>query len=690
MAGSLSTINIKFFADLKQFSSQMQNANRQLQKHGKQITAVGKNMSIGLTAPILLMGAASLKAFDTQAQSIAQVEAGIKSTGSAAGYTSEQLQKMASDLQNKTIFGDEEILKSATAQLLTFTNIASEQFARAQVAALDLATRLDGDLKSASIMLGKALNDPLKGLAAMGKAGIQFSEDQKKTITALVKTNHLAEAQTLILNELGKQYGGSAEAAAKAGLGGITQLGNILGDVSEDFGKIISEALTPFIAKIKEWALAFKDLSEPTKKTIVVVAALAAAIGPLLIALGFMMTTVIPGLITAYGFLTAAVTATGSAFASLNAFMLANPVVAIAAGIAAITYGLISLIQAITPAVSKLKTLFNLIRSGGNAMLFTNYQLADQYEAMNEQNIAAKAAAAATKAFEDKQKLAAIAAGKLTDELKKQAAAEAERIRLLALGGGRPKPTKVFSIPTITSLAIPIKFNTDNLDKSDDMWSKINDQIKAGSELITVPPIAARITEELVKAQAALIEFNMQAKDIIKGALTDTFVGLGEVIGDALANGGNVLQAAGQVIIKSLGSVLVQFGKLIIAAGIASETFSKMMKNPFGGGIAAIAAGIALVVIGSAIGSFANKKTKNNSYAEGGIVGGNSYYGDKIMSFLNSGEGVFNKNQMKTIYNGLQGGNNVQYVPYILRSEVQGNHLKFVLKQQDKLDLRTK
>jgi hypothetical protein len=57
---------------------------------------------------------------------------------------------MASDLQGKTLFGDEVILKDATAQLLTFTNIAGEQFARTQLAALNLATRLDGDLKSAS------------------------------------------------------------------------------------------------------------------------------------------------------------------------------------------------------------------------------------------------------------------------------------------------------------------------------------------------------------------------------------------------------------------------------------------------------------------------------------------------------------------------------------------------------------
>ena len=96
----------------------MQNVNRQLSATGKKLQGVGTNLSVGLTAPLALLGAASLKAFDTQAKAIAQVDAGLKSTGNQVGKTSQQLQDMASELQNNSLFGDEEILKSATAQLL--------------------------------------------------------------------------------------------------------------------------------------------------------------------------------------------------------------------------------------------------------------------------------------------------------------------------------------------------------------------------------------------------------------------------------------------------------------------------------------------------------------------------------------------------------------------------------------------
>ena len=293
-------INIKFLADLKQFSSQMQNVNRSLAKTGKKMQSLGTSLSVGITAPLTALAVVSVKSFDTQAKAIAQVEAGLKSTGNAVGFTTEQLLKQASALQNNTLFGDEVILKDATAQLLTFTNIAGQQFSRTQEAALDLATRLDGDLKSASIQLGKALNDPIANLSALSRSGIQFSKEQKASIKTLWETGRAAEAQTLILDELEKQYGGSASAAAKAGTGPLTQLKNILGDITEEFGAIIIEGINPFVEKLKAIALSFQSLSPTTKKWIVILGGVASAIGPLLALAG----TILPAIGTGLALLT--------------------------------------------------------------------------------------------------------------------------------------------------------------------------------------------------------------------------------------------------------------------------------------------------------------------------------------------------------------------------------------------------
>jgi len=181
----------------------------------------------------------SINAFDKQQKAVKKVEQAIVSTNRAAGLSLKQLTAEATALQDKTIFGDEDILNNATAQLLTFTNITEDNFLRTQKVALDLATVLDGDLKSASIQLGKALNDPVANLSALSRSGIQFSKEQKAVIKELAETNRLAEAQGVILKELERQYGGQAEAAAEAGAGGFQQLSNSIGDLTEAFGGLI-------------------------------------------------------------------------------------------------------------------------------------------------------------------------------------------------------------------------------------------------------------------------------------------------------------------------------------------------------------------------------------------------------------------------------------------------------------------
>ena len=289
MAGkSIGSLVFNFGANLQGFDRAMKKAQKSINKFGRDMNRTGQTLTRSFTLPLAGLGVTALKAFDEQQKAIAQVEAGLKSTGNAAGFTSEQLQKMASDLQSKTLFGDEEILKSATAQLLTFTGLTKEQFEMAQVAALDLATRLDRDLKETSIQLGKALNDPIKGITALSRSGVMFTESQKETIKSLVETNRLADAQTLILKELELQYGGSAEAAALAGMGPLQQLGNALLDISESIGEMLLPHVVALAKWVKTWAERFDGLSESTKKTLVVIGLIVAALGPLLIIVGQM------------------------------------------------------------------------------------------------------------------------------------------------------------------------------------------------------------------------------------------------------------------------------------------------------------------------------------------------------------------------------------------------------------------
>ena len=238
------------------FSGPMKNATDSAGGLEKKMFSVSKSMvKAGAIAAAAAVGLASIKIiqngiknYENQEQALAQVRQGLLTTGNVAGKTLNQLSDSASKLQANSLFGDEDILQNVTAQILTFTNIAGKQFDRVQQAALDVSTRLNGadasgeSLKATSIMLGKALNDPVANLGALSRSGIQFSVSQKDVIKNLAETGRLAEAQALILSELEKQYGGSAKAAADASTG-QKQFQNALGDLSEKIGKVFYPAV---------------------------------------------------------------------------------------------------------------------------------------------------------------------------------------------------------------------------------------------------------------------------------------------------------------------------------------------------------------------------------------------------------------------------------------------------------------
>jgi phage-related protein len=118
---------------------------------------------------------------------------------------------------------DDEIIKGAQAKLLTFKNLAASageaggMFDRATVVAQDMAAVFGGSASDKAVLLGKALNDPVKGLASLSRVGVQFTTDQKDMIKGMVEAGDVAGAQALIMKELETQVGGTAAASATAG-----------------------------------------------------------------------------------------------------------------------------------------------------------------------------------------------------------------------------------------------------------------------------------------------------------------------------------------------------------------------------------------------------------------------------------------------------------------------------------------
>lgn len=257
---------------------------RAIQKRGAEIADFGKNLSLAVSLPIIGLAAASIKAAQESADALGQVNAALASMGNQAGRTSEQLQQLAGEQMRQSLYDDDQILREVTANLLTFGNVAGEQFDRAQQAALDLATRMNGDLQGATLQIGKALNDPVKGVSALAKAGIQFSVDQKEMIKSLVETGNVAAAQQIILAELERQFGGAAKAARDADPGAA--LAQSFAAFQEEIGAKLLPLLPPILAGISAVLDAFGSLPEPVQSAVIALGAIAVVVGPIVAAIG--------------------------------------------------------------------------------------------------------------------------------------------------------------------------------------------------------------------------------------------------------------------------------------------------------------------------------------------------------------------------------------------------------------------
>ena len=179
-------------------------------------------------------------------ENLAQLATVLKSTGGIAGVTADMATDLADSLSMVTRFSDDAIL-SGENMLLTFTNIGKDIFPQATETILDMSQALGQDLKSSAIQLGKALNDPILGVSALARVGVNFSEEQKEMVKAMVEAGDVAGAQAFILHELQLEFGGSARAAGQTFAGQLDILKNSLANVAEEIGMSLLPYMTKFI-----------------------------------------------------------------------------------------------------------------------------------------------------------------------------------------------------------------------------------------------------------------------------------------------------------------------------------------------------------------------------------------------------------------------------------------------------------
>jgi chromosome segregation ATPase len=267
---------VQIRAEVDRAVREIKKVDKQLDKTAKSSKTMGKSFSTSFKtlAGGLAIGAAiaglqalrravseSVDAFQRQEQAVARLDGVLRATGEAAGFNSDELQRMASRLQGVTTFGDEAIIEMQSL-LLTFKSIQGEGFERTTELALDMSAAFGQDMKSSALQLGKALEDPATGLTALRRVGVSFTEEQKNLIKSLQDAGDVAGAQGVILDVLEGQVGGVSQAMADTASGVAVRYKNALGDIKEQFGQMITEGLRPAREELLEVIEKFREFDD--------------------------------------------------------------------------------------------------------------------------------------------------------------------------------------------------------------------------------------------------------------------------------------------------------------------------------------------------------------------------------------------------------------------------------------------
>lgn len=251
--------------------------NKGIKDAQKQFGAIGRDLSRvagGIAVGVGIAGAVTAKFASSAikaAEGVQQANARLAQVNQSMGLFGTQTQAVTNRLikfaeaNELSTAVDAEVIKATQAKLLTFKNLAQTadetggSFDRATKAALDLAAAGFGSAETNAVQLGKALQDPIKGITALARAGVTFTAQEKDKIKVLVESGKVLEAQNLILSAIETQVGGTAEATAKSSDKIKLAFDNVLESAGEGLtpafetlATVLTEDVAPLLTNIAE------------------------------------------------------------------------------------------------------------------------------------------------------------------------------------------------------------------------------------------------------------------------------------------------------------------------------------------------------------------------------------------------------------------------------------------------------
>ena len=257
-------------------------------KNANKLSRIGRNLTIGVTTPVVAAGAAFLQMAADAEESQAKLESVFESTEAAAWTSIDALNEHADALAEATTF-DDDAVKEAQAKLLAFGEITGDVFSDATDAAADLAAFLEVDIADAAGQLGKALSDPEAGLGRLARSIGGLTEEQQAQIDKMIEVGDVAGAQALILDIVSGKIGTVAEDLAATSGGQMAQAMNELGEAGEAIGVFLLPVLSSVAGFLKDMAAAFQELDPQVQQFIVIAAGVLAVLGPVLLIFSAML-----------------------------------------------------------------------------------------------------------------------------------------------------------------------------------------------------------------------------------------------------------------------------------------------------------------------------------------------------------------------------------------------------------------